>query len=754
MLASQIQQVIGTSRSDNENLEQLAPLIRNACIHNQEDTLLGEIEQLARQKEAEIEETCNEHHNIFVASVEKLLRVRQGTSDLKAQVLSLNEELQDSGKALLERRKEVLETRIVRRNVDEACKAIEACLKVLNATNRIKELVEGKRFYAALRALDDLQRNRLKEVSGYQLTGLIERSIPTLKASIEDAVMAKLRAWMLDIREKSRLVGQCALEETLRRQQRWRDHTERNPSLKFARLHSPIELTLNEQGDFEPLHNDTVEVDLVPLFECMHLFGELGSAATFKRQYSEDRQTQKDLLLAPVAMHDMNAVQSLLHDVAGFTIIEHTIMAKTTPFRTKEDVDIIWQSLVASLVQSLKAAEHLDPAAILQMRTTMFTFIHTLEGYDLDLSPLNDFMLSLFEGYADALKRKFIVEFETIAEDDLYLPMRVNKVSDYKQIADILFFAPPVSVDSLTFPTMFPFSQIYPLACIELRNFIEEFHAYADELTRSDQVEELLRKSLDDLLVDSVNQILLSKLPKQRLEQVVQMNINLEYFEGACLELNRILNANSTKLQLSASEQFRITSKAAEKRIFELVNESVDQSLGTADYDWNTSFVQHEPSDYVQETVAFLRATSDSKLVHLPPQIKSFVYFDALDHLANELLQLFTSPSIRKMTEPAIENFSLDIRHLEDFVASLDDPVLETADHFGEIRQLIALVQSQRPSEMCDPATRQKKYGRVKINTAIQLLERLLSAIGYMPLDSATRARRQEIETALSGLRR
>lgn len=716
--------------------------------------MLGEIDQLAIQKEGEIEEICNEHHSVFVASVEKLLRVRQGTTDLKAQVLGLNKELQESGSALLQRRKEVLDTRIVRRNVDEACKAVEACLKVLNATNRIKELVEGKRFYAALRALDDLQRNRLKEVSGYEMTVLIQRSIPTLKASIEEAVMAKLRAWMLDIREKSGLVGQCALEETGRRQQRWREHAERNPSLKFAKIHSPIELTLNEQGDFDPLQNERVEVDLVPLFECMHLFGELGNTPAFKRQYAEDRQIQRDLLLTPAAMTDMSAVQNMLHDVAGFTIIEHSIMTKAAPFRTKEDVDTIWQSLVSTLVQSLRAAEHLDPAAILQMRSTMFTFIHTLEGYDMDLSLLNEFMLSLFEDYAEALKRKFVLEFETIAEDDLYLPMRVNKLSDYKQIADILFFAPTVNVDSLNFPTMFPFSQIYPLACIELRNFIEEFHAYADELTRTDQVEELLRKSLDDLLVGCVNSTLLSKLPKQRLEQVVQMNINLEYFEGACVELNRILSASSTKSQLLASEQFRVTSKAAEKRIFELVNESVDQALGTADYDWNTTFVQREPSDYIQETVAFLRATSDSKLVHLPPQIKSFVYFDALDHLANELLHLFTSPSIRKMSQPAIENFSLDVEHLEHFVASLGDPVLETADHFGEIRQLIALVQSPKPSEMLDPAIRQRKYGRVKINVAIQLLERLLSAIGYMPLDSGSRARRQEIESTLAGLRR
>jgi len=39
-------------------------------------------------------------------------------------------------------------------------------------------------------------------------------------------------------------------------------------------------------------------------------------------------------------------------------------------------------------------------------------------------------------------------------------------------------------------------------------------------------------------------------------------------------------------IKLRAAEEFRETSKKAEKRIFELVNSKIDYFLELADYDW------------------------------------------------------------------------------------------------------------------------------------------------------------------------
>lgn len=752
---------MGGSRSETENLEQLAPLIRHACVNASEDVLVSELEAFSLAKEREIERICGENHADFVGSVDGLLQVRKGTVDLRRQMTELNEEVQDSGVELAEGKKSLIEARAISRNISEAVVTLENCLKILNMTNRIREYVEGKNFYAALRSLSDLQAIHLQEITHYEFVTMIQGSIPSIKKMIQDAVMTDLKAWLFDIREKSRAVGEGAFHDTSRRKERWRRQVERNPTLQFAKLNSSIELVLNEDNDFDALDNEDVSIDFTTLFECMHIIRELGGSLELQEQYARDRRTQKDLLLAPTITigtnGDITALEHLLWDITGFAIIENFTLHKARQFRTQEEVDAIWDSMTTTLVEAISTtfAKLEDPAVILSMRNQMILFIQTLEGYGFQMRRLNGFMLSLFEGYADALKRRFAVNFQSIADEDVYLPMSVDSPEDWDKIKAYCWYRSSVDSATLTYPAIFPFSQIYPLCCIEIRNFINEFYLYADELTRSDDVEDLLRRSLDDILVRCVNRTLSSRLPRQRLEQVVQMIINLENFEGACVELNKILNESrsSTRSSLLASGEFSVTSKAAEKRIFELVDAKIDEFLEFSEYDWSTTVARHEPAPYIQEMVTFLRTTIDSKLVNLPVQIKNFVYFDALDHLADELRRMILAPHVRRITDAAVSNFDHDVRFLENFILSLADPVLEGSDTLGEIRQSIRLLQAGEVHEYLDPAVRNRKYPRVKPAQAITLLERLLGAQPYMALDAARRVRRQSIEQTLAHLK-
>lgn len=704
---------------------------------------------------------CNDNHTEFVSSVDKLLNVRKGTVDLKEQITDLNLEVQESGVDLAEVKKGLIDARAVSRNVEEAVETLETCLKILNMTNRIREYVDDKNFYAALRALADLQNVQLQDIAQYEFVTMIKESIPSIKRMIQDAVMAQLKSWLFDIREKSRAVGRSAFDDTLRRKERWREQVERNPTLQFARLNSSIELVLNEENDFDALDNDDVSIDFTTLFECMHIFGEIGSAKEFKHQYANDRRTQKDLLLASAIVigpeGDITALEHLLWDITGFAIIEHFTLHKARQFRTQEEVDNIWDSMTNSLVTAISTtfSKLEEPSIILSMRNQLVVFIQTLEGFDFQMRKLNGFMLSLFEGYADALKRRFAVTFQTIADEDVYLPMSVDSPEDWEKIAAYCWYRSDEDPYTLRYPAIFPFSQIYPLCCIEVRNFINEFYLYADELTRSDDIEDLLRRSLDDILVKCVNSTLSSRLPRQQLEQVVQMIINLENFEGACVELNKLLNESrsSNRSILLASEQFSVTSKAAEKRIFELVDRKIDEFLEFSEYDWATTVVRREPASYISEMVTFLRTTIDEKLVHLPVQIKNFVYFDALDHLADQLRQMILSPQVRKITDVAVTNFNQDIIYLEHFILSLNDPVLEGSDTLGEIRQSLNLLQTQDVSEYLDGQVRNRKYNRIKPAQAITLLEKLLNAQSYMALDTARRLRRTSLETTLQHLK-
>lgn len=126
--------------------------------------------------------------------------------------------------------------------------------------------------------------------------------------------------------------------------------------------------------------------------------------------------------------------------------------------------------------------------------------------------------------------------------------------------------------------------------------------------------------------------------------QIVQILINLEHFEHACYELEILLAAarsqgsTSGSTALNATEKFRSNKKAAEKRIFEVVNSKIDDLVETAEYDWTAPSPPTEPSNYMQTLTRFLSNIMNSTLLGLPTEIKELIYFDALSHAADTIL--------------------------------------------------------------------------------------------------------------------
>ncbi len=151
---------------------------------------------------------------------------------------------------------------------------------------------------------------------------------------------------------------------------------------------------------------------------------------------------------------------------------------------------------------------------------------------------------------------------------------------------------------------------MYPLCCIDIRNFLYQFYFFSDDhFQHPNIIDETLRKvsvprphspgmslirmqSLDELLSEKVCKSLIERLASHYLGQIVQILINLEYFETACQELEQLLirarssSSAGSPVTLNATEEFRNNKKTAEKRIFELVNSKIDDLVDTAEYNW------------------------------------------------------------------------------------------------------------------------------------------------------------------------
>ncbi|KAI9757852.1 MAG: hypothetical protein M4579_003288 [Chaenotheca gracillima] len=726
------QQILSTL-SDAEAIDQLIPAIKDASASHRAPQLMQALAHIADDREADIERMCNTNHQDFVTSIKQLLHMREGTVNLTAEILDLNQSIQTSTQKLAEQKKALVDSRGVRQNIDEATQALKDCLEVLRLANHVHDLLAKKNHYGALRALDELQKVQLQEITQYQVADLIRQSVPATQRLIADAVMTDLNTWLYRIRETSQFLGEVAFYHTELRRTRQKERAERTAPLQGFKLNSAIELVADENEEFDLLDNEEVQVDFTPLFECLHIHQALGQSERFRADYAATRKRQKELLLPTtitLADDDDSSLSGLLEGIAGFAIVERATVSKTQNLRSMVDVEELWESMCQSSIALIsKALNNVDNAeTLLKIKGIVALFIQTMDGLGYSVSMLDSFLLTLFEKYAELLKRRFSDDFQEIVSTDDYMPMPINNLDEYDKVINVSWYTPDKERDELNFPCVLPFSQMYPLCCIDIRNFLNQFYYFSDDhFQHPSVIDETLKKSLDDLLSDKVCQSLVERLSSQYLGQIVQILINLEHFETACQELEQLLVAarSSTSaggpIVLKATEQFRSNKKTAEKRIFELVNSKIDDLIETAEYDWMAPSIDDEPSSYMQTLTRYLSNIMNSTLLGLPREIKELIYFDALSHAANMILALPLSSDVKRINPNGVAALAKDVDYLAEFVDSLDVPILR--QNLDEVQQTVQLMQSDNTDEFYDVSTRNKKYGRVDAMNGPMLLE-------------------------------
>ncbi|KAL7273677.1 Rab GTPase-binding exocyst subunit S15 [Rhizina undulata] len=734
-LAYSVQQVL-LAPSDTDYLDQLITTIKDACAHGREEHLMEELSRYSEERESDIERLCNNNHQEFVSSVHQLLTVRKGTVDLTDEILKLNQSIQSSTEKLVEHKKALVDSRDVRQNIDEATQALKLCLEVLGLANRVGELLQQKKHYAALRTLDELQNVHLKEVMQYDVADMIQKSVPAMQGMVKEAVMTDLNSWLYKIRESSQLLGQVAFDQTEFRRRRQKERIEKSPYLRSFKLNSAIELVLDEREEFDILDNPHIHIEFTPLFECLHIHEALGERAEFRITYANVRRQQKELLLRnslTLTNDDISSMNHMLEDIAGFAIIEKETMKKTRSFRSAVDVDELWDSMCKKAISVISPA--LDKITLadtlLKIKNVLALFIQTMDSWGYSVEALDTFLLIIFRKYSELLKTEFSKDFKAIMTKDDYMPMPIATQEEYDNVVNVSWYQPDKDRNQIEFPLVLPFSQMYPLCCIDIRNFLNKYYFFSDEYFHHQHViDDELKNSLDELLCSQVCTSLVERLHSKYLGQIVQILINLEQFEYACRELELLLaearqSNHSGAISLKATEQFRSEKKTAEKRIFELVNSKIDDLVETAEYDWMAKQTQGRPSEYLQQMTLFLGNIMNSTLLGLPKDIKGLIYFDALSHIASSILSLPLSDSVKKFNKNAVADLDMDIRYLLEFVSGLNNPML--LQIFEELRQTIDLLKSDNSDEFYSIDTRMRKYANVNPLSGPKLLEKLVT---------------------------
>ncbi|KAK5121942.1 hypothetical protein LTR85_004514 [Meristemomyces frigidus] len=743
-LTGAVQQII-LSSSESDYLDQLIPLLKNAQASTQVTPLIHALNHVSADREAEIERICNTNHQEFISSVQHLQTVREGTVKLTSEIMELSRSIEASTEKLAEQKKALVDSRGVRQNIDDATQALKDCLEVLRLANQVHDLLGKKNHYAALRALDELQNVHLREVTRYKIAEMIERSVPATQRLIAEAVMTDLNTWLYRIRETSQFLGEVAFYHTELRRIRQKERAEHDEYLGSFQLNSAVELVADEGEEFDVLNNDEVQVDFSPLFECMHIHDALGQTDKFRADYAATRRRQKDLLI-PATLNlldeEANGLSSLLEGIAGFAIVEKATMAKTTNLRAQSDVDELWESMCQSAIALISAALHTveNDEKLLKIKGVIALFIQTMDSWSYSVQSLDGLLLTLFDKYSSLLKKRFSDDFTEIVNTDDYMPMPIANSDEYSKVISVSWYTPPADhadPETIEYPCILPFSQMYPLVCIDIRNLINQIYLFSDDHFRHTTViDRTLKENLDDLLVEKVCKALIERLKSQYPGQVVQILTNLEHFEQACSDLEGLLvEARSSSsaagpITLQATKAFKDAKEHAERRIFELVESKINDLIETAEYDWTSTYVPEEVSPYMTELTRYLSNIMSSVLLGLPEGIKDTLYFAALGFISEALLNLPLDENVQHITHQAAAAYIMDVGHLVEFVESLPEEhsptrLIDSLDELRQTSDLMHLAVEGKGDVFFDSSTSGARFGKVDKLKGAELLEKV-----------------------------
>jgi hypothetical protein len=219
-------------------------------------------------KDAEIERICGDNYQDFISSLGTLSALRNHTTDLRDTITALDGSVAQLGRALVDKKRGLLQTRRTGAHLDEAIDGLQDCLRVLDVVDRVGDMIRNGKYWNALRvsrrlhavlahadenapaqSLEDIQRMPASALSQTPLVQYMLSSLPSLRSQIKDAVTASTRQWLLEMRQVSGTVGARALEAMQMRAKRWRARCDRDALLRVSRVGGAVENAFWEKTD-------------------------------------------------------------------------------------------------------------------------------------------------------------------------------------------------------------------------------------------------------------------------------------------------------------------------------------------------------------------------------------------------------------------------------------------------------------------------------------------------------------------------
>uniref|UniRef100_A0A671RV43 Exocyst complex component n=1 Tax=Sinocyclocheilus anshuiensis TaxID=1608454 RepID=A0A671RV43_9TELE len=647
----------------------IGPTLRSVYDGQEHGLFMDKLEGRIRNHDREIEKMCNHHFQGFVDSITELLKVRGEAQKLKCQVTETNQKLQTDGKEV--------QCRLQQRNIATTIDKLTHCLPVLEMYSKLQEQMRSKRYYPALRTLEQLEESCLPQAGSYRFCGIMSENIPRLRTHIRDASMSDLKDFLESIRKHSDKIGETAMKQVY-------------PGKSHC-------LLIQKQSELHFILNSLILTQVFRMCVCF---------------------TQAHAFFFVVEDHILHATQGLVN---------------------RAYVEELWELALSKTIAALRTHSSYctDPDLILDLKNLIVLFADTLQGYGFPVNQLFDMLLEMRDQYGEILLKKWNQSFRQLLDQDNYSPIPVASRDEYQRIAGQFPFQDP-ELDKMPFPKKLPFSEFVPKVYSQLKEFIYACLKYSEDLhLSSTEIDDMIRKSTNLLLTRTLSHCLQYAIKKKNvgLAELVQIIINTTHLEQSCHYLEEFISnitsvppdtINATKLY--GTSTFKDARHAAEEEIYTNLNQKIDQFLQLADYDWAAAQGGGQASDYLSDLIAFLCSTF-AVFTHLPGKVAQTACMSACKHLSTSLLQLLLEADVRQVSMGALQQFNVDVKECEKFARAGPVPGFQGDTlllAFIDLRQLLDLfTQWDWSTYLADYGLPTCKYLRVNPHTALALLEKM-----------------------------
>ncbi|XP_022252904.1 exocyst complex component 6B-like [Limulus polyphemus] len=195
----------------SDSLLTTGPTLRAIYDGDEHQKFMEKLDARIKNHDRDIERMCNFHYQGFIESIRELLLVRTQAQKLKNEVNVIDQELQFTVRRVIQKAEELIKYRKVQTHIASAVESLSLCLPVLEMYGKLSQQMKEKRYYPALKTLEQLEHTYLPRVSRYRFSQTMQSSIPRLREQIKEASMSELKDFLENIRKVSSKLGEVAM---------------------------------------------------------------------------------------------------------------------------------------------------------------------------------------------------------------------------------------------------------------------------------------------------------------------------------------------------------------------------------------------------------------------------------------------------------------------------------------------------------------------------------------------------------------